>query len=88
MHLRSIIWVVVLRTYHTWATFFAYFAVEHVAPFKVRAFLVGFQRGHCHVLRTGPYQVIVPTRASTHKQRTARDAVKANEKACYICDMH
>ena len=44
----------------------SYFAVEHVDAFK-SVFHAGFQSGHCHILCTGPYQVIVPACASVHK---------------------
>ena len=62
---------------------FVYFAVEQVSAFKkICAFRVSFQSKHYHILWTGPYQVIVPTHAST--QRPACDVVMTNEKAFYI----
>ena len=44
----------------------SYFAVEHVDAFK-SAFHAGFQGGHCHILWTGTYHMIVPPCASIHQ---------------------
>ena len=47
-----------------------------------------FAAGTITWYRPGPYQMIVPTCASTEKQGPASDAFLTNEKTCYICDMH
>ena len=75
--MRSLIWAsaqsylgcLFFRTYHTWGTLLLIFAVEHAGFQKSVLFRAGFQSGHYeyHILWTSPYEVIVPTRASTQK---------------------
>ena len=67
--------------------FSAYFAVEHVTPFKNPCFSRWFsEQGHYHILWTGPYRG--SARSCFYPWRHARDAVMTNEKACYIREIH
>ena len=53
--------------YHTCGTFLLILLLNMLLLLNFSAFHTGFQSGHCHILWTGQYQVIVPTRSSTHK---------------------
>ena len=44
--------------------------------------------GHYNVVWTSPYNMIVHARASIAERLPPSDAFLANEKACYICDLH
>ena len=55
------------RIIHEACFFFLFLLLDILLLSKPLAFRAGFQSRHYHILWTGPYQMIVSTRASTHK---------------------